>query len=114
MFNQPRLRQVAYVIFIALFFLLLFVLFNSKSNPVPTVPLSQVVDEAQSGQVKEIDVKGNQLDIKLNNGSEQKSVKEDSTSLTDYKIDPAKVSINVTDTSNSNLWLNILISVGPI
>ena len=114
MFNHSRLRQVAYVIFIALFFLLLFVLFNSKSNPVPTVPLSQVVDEAQSGQVKEIDVKGNQLDIKLNNGSEQKSVKEDSTSLTDYKIDPAKVSINVTDTSSSNLWLNILISVGPI
>ncbi|MDD3773854.1 MAG: ATP-dependent zinc metalloprotease FtsH [Patescibacteria group bacterium] len=112
--NYSRLRQIAYIIFIALFFLLLFVLFNSDNKKVETISLSQVVEEAQSDQIEQIDVKGTALTIKLKNGVEQKSFKEELVSLTNYKIDPTKVKINVLDNSNSGLWLNILISVGPI
>lgn len=114
MFNYSHLRQVAYIIFIALFFLLLFVLFNSNDKKVETVSLSQVVEQAQADQIEQIDVKGTALTIKLKNGVEQKSFKEELVSLTNYKIDPTKVRINVHDNSNSGLWLNILISVGPI
>jgi len=109
-----NLRQIAYIIFIALFFLLLFVVFNSSGTKIEQVSLSQVVDEVGSNQVEQITIKGNALDIKLKNGVEQKSFKEDSVSLTDYKIDPSKVNITVQDNSYSGLWLTILISVGPI
>jgi len=114
MFDYTRLRQIAYIVFIVFFFLLLFTLFSPKLRPVETVPLSQVVDEAKQNQVDEIKVKGNILTIKLKNGVEQKSFKEENTSLTDYGIDFKKVKIDVADTSSSNVWLNVLISLGPI
>jgi cell division protease FtsH len=113
--NSSRTRQVAYIVFIILFFVLLFVLFNnSSSSQVSTVALSQVVSEVQNNQVNSITVKGNEVDVTLKNNSQQKSFKEDGVSITDYKIDPSKVQLNVIDTSGSTLWLNILISVGPI
>ena len=114
MFNFNRLRQIAYIIFIILFFLLLFTLFGSQYKTIQTVSLSQVVQEAKDGQIEEIKVKGNSLSIKLKNGIEQKSYKEPNTSLTDYGVDLAKVKVEVEDVSSSSLWFNILISLGPI
>ncbi len=114
MFDFRRLRQIAYLIFIALFFLLLFVLFNTQYNQVQNVPLSQVLEEIKEGQVERVKIRGNVLQVKLKNGIQQKAVKEADTSLADYGVDLTKVKVEVEDTSAFNLWFNILFSVGPI
>lgn len=114
MFDFKRVRQIAYLIFIALFFVFLFVVFNAQYSQVKSVPLSQVIEEAKNEQVEEIKIKGNTLEVKLKNGVEQKSVKEADTSLAEYGIDLTKVKVTVEDTSSANLWFNILFSVGPI
>jgi len=114
MFDFKRTRQIAYFIFIALFFVLLFVLFNSQYSQVKSVPLSQVIEEIKNEQVEQVHIKGNVLEVKLKNGVEQRSVKEADTSLADYGIDLTKVKVEVEDTSSANLWFNILFSLGPI
>lgn len=74
-------------------------------TPVKTenVSLSQVIDEANSGKVSNIQVDGDKLTVTLKDSAAPKQVayKEDSANLTDYGIDYHKVSISATNPANS-------------
>ncbi len=83
-----------------------------------TVPLSQFINEAKTGQVDSIDVDGNKLTATLKDPTAPKHVtnKESSATLKDYGIDDSKLTVRVkgTDTGTSSIWFQLLITVGPI
>ncbi len=94
----------------------LFVLY-SKPQPKPTnISLSTLVTQIDNGQVKQITVDGDNLNITLNSGAVENSTKEKEAGLTDslknYGVDPSKldaVNINIKDNSSSSLWLNTIL-----
>ena len=105
-------RSTRGFIFMAVAIMILAVLAVAVERPTKTkqVDISQVIQEAKDGNVKNIQVDGNKLTITLKDSSaqQQTSSKEDGTSLVkDYGIDPSKVAINVKDDS-SGLGTNIL------
>ncbi len=83
-----------------------------------TVPLSQFINEAKTGQVDSIDVEGNKLTSTLKDPSAPKHLtnKESSATLKDYGIDDSKITVRVkgTDSGTSSIWFQLLITVGPI
>jgi cell division protease FtsH len=84
------------------------------------VSLSQVIEEAKGGQLKEIDVDGSKLTAVPKDSSQpQQIASKDSPNdslIKDYGIDPAKVVINPksSDGTGSSVWFQLLITLGPI
>ncbi len=113
-------------IFIVLIFLVvsaLFSLFSQQSSQVKQVSITQLAEEIKQGQVKNITVAGNELTITYKDGSDGKSVKEESTALsttlknygvTDQEL--AAVNIDIKDSgSGLSVWLGpVLFSVLPL
>ncbi|MBW4061743.1 ATP-dependent metallopeptidase FtsH/Yme1/Tma family protein [Candidatus Saccharibacteria bacterium] len=108
-------------IFLALAILVLAVLGVAADRPTKTktVDISQVIQEAKNGDVKNIQVDGNKLTITLKDSSQevQVSSKEDGTSLVkDYGIDPSKVAINVKNSAGGygNTLLQLALAILPV
>src|SRR5476649_301166 len=82
------------------------------------VSLSQLIDEAKSGQVDSIEVDGNKLTATLKDSSAPKQItnKEASATLKDYGIDYSKVVVRTksSDSGTNSLWFQLLITIGPI
>ncbi len=104
--------------FILIFLLLsgIFILYQSPEKKPTDISLSQLVTEINAGQVKEIAVQGNSLEISLKDDSLQKSSKESESSLTDtlsnYGVDKDKlkeVTVNIKEESGAGFWLATLL-----
>ena len=82
------------------------------------VSLSQLIDEAKTGQIDRIEVDGNKLTATLKDQSAPKQIsnKETAATLKDYGIDYSKVVVSTkpTDSGTSSIWFQLLITVGPI
>ena len=82
------------------------------------VSLSQLIDEAKSGQVDSIEIDGNKLTATLKDASAPKQItnKEASATLKDYGIDYSKVVVRTksSDSGTNSLWFQLLITIGPI
>ena len=94
----------------------LFTLYNTSIEKPAEITFSQLVQELNNEEVKNIEVQDDKLLIELNNGEKQKSLKESENSLTEtlvnFGIDKEKlekVSISIKDTSGSNFFFNIII-----
>jgi cell division protease FtsH len=114
-------RSMRGFIFLALAILVLAVLVVAADRPTKTkaVDISQVIQEAKDGHVKDIQVDGNKLTVTLKDSSQavQTSTKEDGSSLIkDYNIDPTTTAINVKDSSGGygNTILQLILAVLPI
>ncbi|MFH1030110.1 MAG: ATP-dependent zinc metalloprotease FtsH [bacterium] len=94
----------------------LFTFYNSSAEKPEEITLTQLAQQINENQVKEIGVSDNKLSIELKDGTKKKSLKEAESSLTEtfsnLGIEKEKlnnVKINIKDTSGSNFFLNIII-----
>jgi cell division protease FtsH len=91
----------------------------SVNGPVTKeVPLSQVINEANKGQIESIDVDGDKLTVKLKDPTAPKQIayKESSASLKDYGIDYLKNGVNPTNqnSASGHIFELLLTSLLPI
>jgi cell division protease FtsH len=97
--------------FIALIVLLALIIFAAYSQPssLKNIPLTRAISNANSGQYKEILVKGNELDITVK-GQNQVSLKaytDPNTSLKSIGFNFSKTTIEYTSTSTGSAWLTL-------
>lgn len=87
------------------------------SSRTENVSLSQIVAEAKRGEIEQIQVDGDKLTATMKdpNAPKQVAYKESGSSLADYGIDPAKVTIDPKSPDSSGGYLlNILAGLLPI
>ncbi|MFA6995564.1 MAG: ATP-dependent zinc metalloprotease FtsH [Patescibacteria group bacterium] len=112
-----------FLLFFIVFLLIaaIFSSFSGSGTPPETVGVEALINQINSGQVSELVVVGNKINVTLKDGKKeiiQKEASESlSTMLNNFKVDPAKtvgVKISVADESGWNYWLtNIIPFVVP-
>jgi len=106
--------------FVALLILIGLVVYSATGQPTKlnTISFSQVVKQANSGQIKQIVVNGNELDVTPAGQSQatEKSFKDPSSSIYEQGIQQGKVQVvNKPQSSGSNsVWGQLLIGVLPV
>ncbi len=117
--RMPRPRAgLTTLLIIALIVSALFLYFDTGSAPSTEVPLSTLVSGVKIGDVVSVDVTANKLEATLKDGKKVFANKETKQSMTDVLADVspdirAKLQIQVHDESQSDFWMNIVISVVP-
>lgn len=107
-------KNLWWLVLIILTFLT-FYSFGKQVVPKPTqVPISQVVEEVQKNEVKEVVLEENKLNVLLINNKRQIAYKEPEAKLSDYGITPEKVKIEVKEVSKSGILLSLLYSLLPV
>lgn len=90
----------------------------TNENGTSEIPLSQVVNDIKKGEIKEVIVSDNTLEIKYKDNREAVSKKESGASfyevLQDANVSPAATKITVKDNSGMNAALGILTAFLPI
>ncbi len=91
---------------------IIFSFFSRQTQTVKQISLTDLTQEINAGQVKNIDISGQTLNIKLNDNSLQTANKETEASLTDslknYGVEAAKlqqIQISVKEESGLRFWL---------
>jgi len=101
---------------ILVFVILVVIALVSPHGDLKTVPISQVIQEANNGQIKRIEIQGN--DIKVTPGDQtqptEKSVKEGGSSLYEQGLQHNKTEVDVTQPSDvgNTIW-NLAIIIVP-
>ncbi|MFA7253192.1 MAG: ATP-dependent zinc metalloprotease FtsH [Patescibacteria group bacterium] len=107
-------RTIIYILIIIIgLFLLSNYLFPKGDQP-KSVPISEISQDVERGDVSKIEVKDNNVIATLKDGQKLEAVKETSVGLMDYGITPDKVEINVKDSSSAMAWYSILQILIPI
>ncbi len=104
---------------IALAVLLSLVVFMGNGSPLAKepieVPFSTVLDEVKQDKVELIQVSGDEITVKLKDGTTQKSYKESFKSLSDFGVDYNKVKVEAKNPdSGANRWFDIALAILPI
>ncbi len=112
-----------FAIFFIVFLIIaaIFSSFATQGDKAETVGLETLISQINSGQVSDIVVVGNKINVTLKDGKKEMAQKEAvdsfSTLLNNFKVDPSKmvgVSISVKDESGLDYWLaNIIPFVLP-
>ncbi len=123
-FNQPgndysKRRGFKNVGFLALLILIGLILFTAYNQPskLESVPFSQVIMQANEGEIKRIDVKGNELEITMQgeDAPSATSRKEGGSSLYEQGLTNREVEVNVQpESSSGDMWAQIGISLLPV
>ena len=102
----------------AIAILAILVAFSVPQTKTENVSLSQVIDEAKNGKLDKIVVDGDKLTATLKDGNAplQVTTKDSTTAslVSDYGINPSQVTIAPKPTSDSSLWLNLLLGLIPV
>lgn len=108
---EKLLKNMGTLLF--LFFIVtgIIILYQTPDQKPAQIALSELVKQINEGQVKDITVKGNDLEITLSDGKTEKASKESEASLTDtlfnYSIDKEKfnaVAVTVKSESGFGFW----------
>ncbi len=117
--NKPK-NTLVYLLAAALIIATIFMLFPSSDGSVEEVNLSTFVEETASGNIKEIQITDNKIEIELVDGSKQYTVKEAGVSVYDILkqsgINETVISslpIKIRDTEADKFWTDILIGFVP-
>ncbi len=113
------LKNIGFVLLFFLVISMIMILYSGPSEKPATVSLSELVTQINDGQVKTIAIKGDDLNIELNDGKKEKSIKEPQSALTDslnnYGVDKEKfksVQMKIEQESSfSSFAKNILIPI---
>ncbi|MDX9970782.1 MAG: ATP-dependent zinc metalloprotease FtsH [Candidatus Gracilibacteria bacterium] len=115
-----RPSSYAYVLIIALIITGVLLFYPGSNANSTEVPLNTVVENARSGNIKEIQVAGNKISLELVDGTKQYSFKESGTSIYEVLrqsgVSESVVSslpINVTDSEGGKFWTDLLLSLVP-
>lgn len=111
--KQNQSKSMIYPIIIILAIVVIY-MFLPHGTEVKNVPLSEISQEVEKGEVKQITIRDNLITATLKNDSKVKSYKEAAASLKDYGITSEKVTINVEDTSSAAAFYSLLSIILPI
>jgi cell division protease FtsH len=115
-------KNIAWAVLTLVLISFVFSLFLTPGTEPEKITLNQLAERVNAGQVKRIEVSGNQLDVTLENDSHAKADKESEASLTDtltnFNVDPLalqKVDISIEAPSGWQYWASaILPSLLPL
>lgn len=106
-------RNILIILLIFIIISGLFTLYNSSQQKPQDISLTQLVQQLNENQIKNIEVEGGRLNIELKDGTREKALKESESSLTEtlsnIGLDKNKLNeviINVKDTSGSSFFMN--------
>lgn len=111
--KQRESKSYIYPILIILAVIAIY-LFLPRGAEIKSVPLSEISQDVEKGEVKNITIKDNLVTATLKDDRKIKSYKETGVSLKDYGITPDKVQIDVQDTSGTTAIYSILSIILPI
>ncbi len=106
--------------FIALLILIGLVIYSAMGQPtkLQSIPFSQAIQQANSGQIKQIVINGDELDITPagQNQATEKSFKEPGSSIYEQGLQQGKVQLVNKPQSNSgnSVWGQLLIGILPV
>ncbi|MBU4141653.1 ATP-dependent zinc metalloprotease FtsH [Patescibacteria group bacterium] len=109
-------KQIAIIFLVFLAITAIFTLNSSVKNP-DVVSIGQLVGQINEGKVKSVKVTGDELEIVLNDGAKETSLKEQSSltdSLKNYGVAPEKIAaanIEVSDGSGKDFLVSIVPSI---
>ena len=115
--SNQRMRSVGFVLLIFFFGLIIFASMNQPSK-LKEVPFSDVINRANQGQVKQIEIAGDTLSItkKGDDKPSEKSRKEAGSSIYEQglKKDAPVEIVNKPASNSSAIWTNVGLSLLPI
>ena len=121
--QQPPKRKMNNVIRLSLFWVILVVsvlaiiAITTPNNDLKSIPISEVIKQANEGKISKIEIQGNDLKITRKNDTKptQKSVKEAGSSITEQGLDQSKTEVTIVPPSEtgSTLW-NLAIIIIPV
>ena len=111
--KSNQLKTYLYPILIIAAIIIVYMLLP-KGTPPKNVSISEIAQDVQKGDVKQISVKDNQVTATLNDNSQVVATEESTSTLKDYGITPDKVSISVVDTSNAATVYSLIGVILPI
>lgn len=106
--------------FIALLVLFGLIIFSSLNQPdsLKTVPLSDVVRRANSGEVKKLEISGSEIKVTKQNEDKpsEQTRKEDNVSIYEQGLNKdAKVEVaNAKESNSGNFWSSVIIGLLPV
>ncbi len=110
------LKNIGLVVFLFLMLSGIMILYSSPEKRSSDISLSELVTQINNGEIKEIIVTGNTLEIVKQDGSKEKASKESESSLTEtlanYQIDQAQfksVSVTVREDTGFGYWVLTLL-----
>jgi cell division protease FtsH len=114
--NRHGMKNVGFIIILALLGLIIFTSYNRPSS-LKTIPLTQAIAQANAGKYSSIAVNGNVLDITKKGQSTAtiKTYSDPNTSLKAEGFNFSKVAINFKNqNSSASVWLTIGESIVPV
>lgn len=114
--NRRGFRNAGFVALLILFGLIIFAAYGQPST-LKTIPVSQALSQANSGQYQKIEVDGNQLTItkKGDDHPTLKAYSDPNASLKDQGFNTNKEEISYKQASSSgSLWENVAFSILPV
>jgi len=113
--RRNSFKNVGFIALLILFGLIIFAAFNQPIT-LKEVPFSKVVSDANSGKIKQIMVKGNELEITPKGESKptQRASKDPASSIYEQGLQQGKVELVNKPQSKDNLWVLFLSSVLPV
>ena len=109
-------KNIIIILLIFLAISVIFSLFSQKTEAPKGITLTGLVEQINAGKVSKIIINNQDVNITLNDGTQEKTTKEDTTALSstlkDLGVDPAKVQqvpIEVTQASTLSYWLITLL-----
>ena len=115
--KRSHFKNAGFIILLILFALIFYAAFNKPSN-LTTVPFSQVISQANHGQIKQITVNGDELEVtpKGQTSATEKSYKEPGSSIYEQGLQQGKVDlVNKPQNNGGNSLLDqLLIGVVPV
>jgi cell division protease FtsH len=114
--NGNRFKNAGFIALLILFGLIVYSAFNQPAN-LKEVPFSQVINQANNGNIKQIAISGNELSItpKGETKPTEKSYKEEGASIYEQGLKQGKVELVNKPRSNSgNAWLLLATNILPV
>ncbi|MEK7096066.1 MAG: ATP-dependent zinc metalloprotease FtsH [Patescibacteria group bacterium] len=114
--KSSRFKNFGFATLLILFGLVIYAAFNQPSQ-LKEVPFSQVVNDANSGKLAKITIKGNQLDVTPLGAAKptEKSFKEEGSTIYQQGLQQGKVEIvNKPSSSGGNIWMQLAVNILPI
>ncbi|HSX52862.1 MAG TPA: ATP-dependent zinc metalloprotease FtsH [Patescibacteria group bacterium] len=114
--NRKNFKNFGFVALLILIGLIIFAAFSQPST-LKSVPFSQVISQANSGDVKEISIQGNTLSITKKGESQasEKSYKDSSASIYQQGLTNKNVIVDIKpESSAGSTWTNLGISILPV
>src|SRR6185437_12785134 len=115
--GRNHFKNAGFIALLILFGLVIYAAVNQPSHQLKSVPFSQVVSDANNGKIKQIEVKGDELDVTPvgQSSATEKSFKEPGSSIYEQGLKQGKVTLlNKPSSDNNSLWVGLISSVLPV